>query len=312
MPSQKEPFFSIVIPVYQVEAYLQECIESVLSQSFTDYEMILVNDGSKDKSPVICDAYASKYDQIQVYHKTNEGLSKARNDGIRLSSGTYILFLDSDDMLIPEALASLYAVVHNHPQCEVLTGFMDSRLVPRHSCHSNQPMRVSDFLKAEYDAQTMSNAACLYIYRSDFLNKHQLRFKAGVHHEDEDFTPKALLKAQWILPSDVMFYHYRVNENSITTSKKNFDKNFRDLCGILKELEGLYAEIEDTQIRAVLMQSLLEKYLYAFAKAQGYRKELADARMDDFVKGKAISNKNKLKVLLYRINQKLYCKLASN
>ena len=312
MQNQKEKFFSIIIPVYQVEQYLQECIESVLTQSFTDYEIILINDGSKDQSPKICDDYAAKYDFIHVIHKQNQGLSAARNDGIQKAKGTYVLFLDSDDTLIEEALMQLHQRIQAHPEVEVVTGLMDSEIVVKHTNQSNQPLSGLIFMKEEYEAQTMSNAACLYIYQKAFLTQHQLRFKVGVHHEDEDFTPKALLKAQALLPTDVMFYHYRVNEQSITTTKKNFDKNFRDLCGILKELEGLYGEVEDEATRKVLMQSLLEKYLYSFAKAKGYQEHLKDARMDDFVKHKAINLKNKLKVLLYLINKKWYCKLSGN
>ena len=308
----KNVFFSIIIPVYQVEQYLQECIESVLNQSFQDYEIILIDDGSKDESPLICDAYALKYDFIYVIHKQNQGLSAARNDGIEKAKGNYVLFLDSDDTLMEEALMQLYQRMKVYPDVEVVTGLMDSEIVVKHANQSNQALSGLAFMKAEYESQTMSNAACLYIYQNAFLQKHQLRFKVGVHHEDEDFTPKALLKAQVLLPTDVMFYHYRVNEQSITNTKKNFDKNFRDLCGILKELEGLYAKVEDEATKKVLMQSLLEKYLYSFAKANGYQKHLEDARMDDFVHHKAISLKNKLKVCLYFINKKWYCKLSGN
>ena len=312
MQNQKEKFFSIIIPVYQVEQYLQECIESVLNQSFQDYEIILINDGSRDQSPKICDGYAQKYDFIHVIHKQNQGLSAARNDGMQVAQGNYILFLDSDDMLMEEALMQLYQRIQAYPNVEVVTGLMDSEIVVKHHNQSNQPLSGLAFMKEEYECQTMSNAACLYIYQNAFLNQHQLRFKVGVHHEDEDFTPKALLKAQALLPTDVMFYHYRVNEQSITNTKKNFDKNFRDLCGILKELEGLYANVEEEATRKVLMQSLLEKYLYSFAKAKGYQEHLKDARMDDFVKDKAITLKNKLKVLLYRISPKWYCKFSKN
>jgi glycosyltransferase involved in cell wall biosynthesis len=91
--------FSIIIPVYKVEKYLDECVQSVLSQSFTDYECILVDDGSPDNCPQICDEYAKKYEQIKIIHKENGGLSDARNVGILQASGEYIVFLDSDDYL---------------------------------------------------------------------------------------------------------------------------------------------------------------------------------------------------------------------
>ena len=176
MQNQKEKFFSIIIPVYQVEQYLQECIESVLTQSFTDYEIILINDGSKDQSPKICDDYAAKYDFIHVIHKQNQGLSAARNDGIQKAKGTYVLFLDSDDTLIEEALMQLHQRIQAHPEVEVVTGLMDSEIVVKHTNQSNQPLSGLTFMKEEYECQTMSNAACLYIYQKAFLTQHQLRF----------------------------------------------------------------------------------------------------------------------------------------
>lgn len=307
----KNVTFSIIIPVYQVEAYLQECIDSVLNQSFQDYEIWLINDGSRDQSPAICDAYAKQDARIHVLHKQNEGLSAARNDGMKRASGAYIIFLDSDDTLTKDALQALYeCIIKVHP-VDMVTGFMDSDIVPKHTLRNNEKISIEHFLTTELKAQTMSNAACLYIYRNEFIQTNRFTFPVGIHHEDEYFTPRALLKAESILPTDVTFYHYRVNEASITNNTKNFDKNYKDLCSTLKGLEPLYQTVSSQALKALLMESLLEKYLYAFAKAQGYQKHLLPYAMDDFVKHKAISNKNKFKVCLYTISKKLYCKIAT-
>ena len=91
---------SIVVPVYDVEQYLPRCIDSILEQTFTDFELILVNDGSTDNCPIICDEYADKFDRIKVIHKENGGLSDARNTGINKASGKYISFIDSDDFIV--------------------------------------------------------------------------------------------------------------------------------------------------------------------------------------------------------------------
>ena len=102
------PAISIIIPVYNAENYLRRCIESVLSQSFTDFELILMDDGSKDKSPQICDEYASQDTRVQVIHKANGGVSAARNDGLDIAKGEYVTFIDSDDWVEREYLQSLY------------------------------------------------------------------------------------------------------------------------------------------------------------------------------------------------------------
>lgn len=97
-------FFSIIVPVFNVDQYIEECIDSILLQNCNDYELILIDDGSTDRSGEICDLYDEKYDQIVVIHKENGGLSDARNKGIEISKGEYILFIDSDDYLVDNTL----------------------------------------------------------------------------------------------------------------------------------------------------------------------------------------------------------------
>ena len=106
------PFFSVLIPVYNVERYLEDCLESVLAQSFCDYQVILVDDGSKDSSGQICDAYAERYpDRIMVYHKQNQGLLSARRVGLQQAKGKYICFLDSDDRWVENTLKRLHEII---------------------------------------------------------------------------------------------------------------------------------------------------------------------------------------------------------
>ncbi|MBP3470899.1 MAG: glycosyltransferase family 2 protein [Paraprevotella sp.] len=107
----EKPQISILVPIFKVEAYLPRCIDSVLSQDYKDYELILVDDGSPDSCPKICDDYASKYDCIHVVHKVNGGLISARRAGVLASKGRYIMFLDSDDWLQPNALSTLYRYI---------------------------------------------------------------------------------------------------------------------------------------------------------------------------------------------------------
>lgn len=102
------PYFSVILPIYNVEKYLERCVESVLSQNFTDYEMILVDDGSSDFSPKICDEYEEKYNFIKVIHKKNGGLSSARNAGFEQATGKYILWFDSDDWVEKNTLSLIY------------------------------------------------------------------------------------------------------------------------------------------------------------------------------------------------------------
>ena len=105
------PQISVIVPVYQAEAYLDSCIQSILSQTFTDWELILVDDGSPDRSGAMCDAYAFRDPRIQVLHQTNQGQAAARNHGLTLAKGRWICFVDSDDLIHPQMLQRLYQAV---------------------------------------------------------------------------------------------------------------------------------------------------------------------------------------------------------
>lgn len=116
-----EYLISIIVPVYNVESFISECINSVLIQSYKNFELILVNDGSTDNSPAICEQYASKDKRIKVIHKANGGLSDARNWGLKSSSGEYVVFLDSDDYWNDgNALFSLYSLLNKYSNVDVV------------------------------------------------------------------------------------------------------------------------------------------------------------------------------------------------
>ena len=113
-------FFSVIIPVYGVEKYLPDCVESVLNQTFSDFEIILVDDGSKDKCPKICDEYKEKDGRIKVLHKENGGLASARRAGIKIAEGEYVFNLDSDDKIEPDTLETAYNIIKKH-SCDIVS-----------------------------------------------------------------------------------------------------------------------------------------------------------------------------------------------
>lgn len=222
--------FSIIIPVYNVEPYLRECLDSVSHQTFADWEAICVNDGSTDSSGDILSEYAAHDSRFHITTQPNGGLSSARNRGLAHAQGDYILFLDSDDWLENNAL-------------EIL----DSNLHPPTS--NLQPLDMLCFGGRRYDEATSTykpadvlphityssgmeyynaNALCqrdfafvcvvLRCYRRQFLLDNNLRFREGILHEDNEFTPRACLKAQSIKVIPDVLYNYRVRPNSIMTT----------------------------------------------------------------------------------------------
>ena len=114
---------SVVIPVYNIEGYLGKCLDSILAQTFPDYEVIVVNDGSTDRTPQVCDEYAAKDARIRIIHKENEGVSVARNTGIEVASGEYFLFFDGDDFMEPYTMEELYKVAKEQQVDTVVYGY---------------------------------------------------------------------------------------------------------------------------------------------------------------------------------------------
>ena len=121
--AESRPEISVIVPVYKVERYLNECIDSILAQTFTDFELILVDDGSPDNCPALCDAAAAKDSRIRVIHQKNRGLSGARNAGLDAAEGEWIAFVDSDDMLLPQALEKAHSTAEKTGADVVLYGF---------------------------------------------------------------------------------------------------------------------------------------------------------------------------------------------
>lgn len=147
--------FSIIVPVYNVERYLSRCIESLINQTYSNIEILLIDDGSSDQSPEICDEYSKKYGNIVVYHKKNGGLSDARNYGLERASGEYILFVDSDDYINKDSCQSFYSYLKEHDKhrIDIVSGNI-VRLEESKKKYEmfNQSIKISDgatFLKTQ-------------------------------------------------------------------------------------------------------------------------------------------------------------------
>ena len=162
-----KPTFTIIVPVYNVEHYLQRCIESVLTQSYRDFELILVDDGSKDNSGTICDEYAKKDNRVRVFHKENEGVSSARNVGLDEAEGEYITFVDSDDYLLPTALLNIQNVLNKTDAVLYLFDYQQNDTPSR--LPFGEMLSKEEFIKAvlTYKLQTSPWAK---IYRRSLLN----------------------------------------------------------------------------------------------------------------------------------------------
>lgn len=217
---------SIVIPVYNVEKYLAECVDSVLNQTYTDYEIILVDDGATDSSGRMCDEYAQKDPRIRVIHQENGGLSAARNTGLAAARGEYVYFLDSDDWIEACALEQLTALAHAEAADVV---FFDGSIFFDECREDDTTMRYirteqyptqngRALLEKLLRSEEYRTAVPLMLLRRDFLLRNSLWFEKGLIHEDELFTFLVYNTDCPIAHCHRQFYARRVRPASIMTS----------------------------------------------------------------------------------------------
>ena len=215
------PRYSVIIPVYNVELYLEEYIESVLAQdSPSEYEVILVDDGSTDGSGAICDRYVERYPNIQVLHQENQGLSMARNVGLQRAVGEFILFLDSDDLWMPDLLRSLDQFTVKKPD---ITLFPYEKFDQEgHSKIIYPPLFPEGESGEEYLSRVFSIGkmppvsawGCMFYHA--FLEKNKLQFQPGLIYEDLDFSLYSYPAARSVMAVNHPLYRYRIRAGSIT------------------------------------------------------------------------------------------------
>ncbi|WP_226677972.1 glycosyltransferase family 2 protein [Mesobacillus jeotgali] len=247
------PTVSVVIPVYNVESYLHRCIDSILNQTFQDFEVILINDGSIDNSGQICDQFAHQDDRITVIHKENARVSAARNDGIRLAKGKYISFIDSDDWVEPEMLCEMVKKAEEMSldiiMCDYKKKSNDNEM------KMSQPIRGRYYSKEDIREElyrclimfdhlelppTISNWVCLFNLK--FLRENQLHYDEDIHYcEDSLFGSKALYHANnFYYLKGHYFYNYFYNPCS-TTNTYNA-KKWDSYLKINERLKRYFAE----------------------------------------------------------------------
>ena len=209
---------SIIIPVYNAEKYLRQCVESVLSQTFKDWELILVDDGSKDASNEICREYALKDKRIRVIEKANGGLSSARNAALDFAAGEYIFFLDADDELYPHSIQHLYDIAQSYSVAIVAGREVYETSKPEYDFIATTPeiVKAEQHLKSVwYQKSGTDNSACWKLFKRSLFD--DLRFYDG-WFEDLEIFHKILFKADKLAISDSVVYFYRKHSESFINS----------------------------------------------------------------------------------------------
>lgn len=222
------PTISVIVPVYKVEPYIHQCIDSILAQTYTDFELILVDDGSPDNCGLICDEYAKQDDRIRVIHQENRGLSAARNAGIDVAKGEYLTFIDSDDWITAHYLEKLYTAAINTDADIVCCDYFSKQSVANDNSTGAERIRIisgRDALAARYSGDVQVRVSAWgKLYRRSILEK--LSFPEGKIHEDQWFSTMAYYFAKKTAFLQNKLYFYRLRDDSITGSEfsiKRFD-----------------------------------------------------------------------------------------
>jgi len=226
---------SIIIPVYNVEQYLERCLDSVLSQTFDDWEAICVNDGSPDNSLSILDKYASKDSRIRIISQKNQGLSMARNNGLKEVQGKYVCFLDSDDFIDKNFLLDLYneAIKTNADVVMTSTKYVTERNSSQDSLKNNV---LTSF--AQKISVLPHGSCCNKLYKQAFLLNNKLQFPKGLYWEDNVFTIQVCYFSNQlaVINGNNNSYNYVSNPNGITSNSLKEEKRREDSLAIFKML----------------------------------------------------------------------------
>ena len=254
---------SIVVPVYNVEKYLKDALESIINQTYKNIEILLVDDGSKDSSGIICDEYAEKDNRVRVFHQENKGLSGARNTALNNATGKYIMFIDSDDTFELNACEKMYKAIEKYNADYVIGNYiyMDedgtkwNKAVFSEEKYDEFKLSIKDYEKSFY---IMNSGVWNKIFRKSFLDNIQIKFEEGLPAEDAIFTTYCFIKSTnvYYIPSIVYNYRQRKSDSiSVELTHGYFS-------GINKAYKIIYNNFK--------INNELEYYRYFYAKSMNY------------------------------------------
>lgn len=310
-----KPLLSVIVPVYNVEKYLKRCLESILVQSWNDYEIILVDDGSTDSSAQICDLYAEKYEMIRVIHKENKGLSDTRNRGIEEASGEYVYFPDSDDWLEPNTFSELSDVIEEltYDIISFNREFVTSEEDKLISAKSRiQKLSGKQALLEMLNQGDVTGFANDKIYRKKLFLDNDIEFPVGKYYEDLGTNYKLFLKATKVYVTNQKYYHYLItNPDSITQSWN--EQKLQDMFGFYREIyyspliREKFEELEIEILQAFYINGLI--HILSSLYKSNISAQYSDIEKDikqEIVKNslsvtKLLNQPNKIKYLLYKL-----------
>lgn len=311
---------SIIVPVYNVEKWLVRCLDSLYNQGLSEneFEVIIVNDGSPDRSPHIAQYYATHHKNMVVITRENGGLSAARNTGLDHANGKYVWFVDSDDFIEPNSINLLLEYAEKHcldVMCFNLQRFFEDG---RKWIYTNPPSAPETIMdgKTFVCTQHMPPAAWLALYKRDFLYQNNLKFKENILHEDMEFTPRAYYLARTIAYRDIVIVNYFQREGSIMKSAQNQRRVYSllQVCDSLHEFMMAKVTPDSREYNYFLRQ-----IAFVYSQALSHWTKDSGIRLE-FFRNKAYyplsipcntSLKERFKIRMTNFSLPLYCMLLN-
>ncbi len=302
------PKFSIIIPVYNVEKYLKKCLDSVFNQTYKEYEVIVVNDGTKDSSMDIVKDY-----NVKVINQKNQGLSAARNAGVKVATGDYLIFLDSDDYWEKNLLKELSKSLKNNPDLvrfQINEVYEDGRVIPYQE-ESFTNLSGPDAFKKIVKYHFVENAWCYAISKKYYL-QNKFEFKPSTIHEDFGLIPLIIMKAKKVNSINYLGYNYLQRQGSIM-SNKNYEKTKKKVADMYLHYNYLIEEINKLDVDTTIFKSFIANSLilkitelnykdYKFYLNKLKKEKVFDNLLTD-------TTGRKVKKVLLRLSPKNYYKL---
>lgn len=314
---------SIIVPIYNVEKYLKQCIESIISQTYRNIEIILVDDGSPDNCGKICDEYSQKDKRIIVLHKENGGLSDARNKGIDIAKGDYLTFVDSDDFVNIDYIEKLYnSIKFNNTklaQCGISKVDENNEIIEKLNYEKNQIKTSHEILNELYGKRLIENVVVWNkMYAKELFEN--IRFPVGKIHEDEFTTYKIFYSVDKIsLLSDCLYNYRQTNESIIG---KKFNKKRLNLLEALEERMDFFKNRNEIDLYEKTLKFYIEQLRLYYIKVKKYVENSKEIQQDikrkykieykKFVKIKSKKTKEILKAKIFYINSNLYYYIKKN
>jgi len=302
------PKFSIIVPVYNVEKYIKKCLDSIFNQSFKDFEVIVVNDGTKDNSMDI----VKKYD-VKVINQENSGLSEARNTGVKSAKGEYIIFLDSDDFIEKDLLKEINDSLKNKPDVVrfQIQDYKDGEVTNKYNEEPFENLDGVEALKKITNYHYVENAWAYAIKRS-YYEKEKFSFKKGTYHEDFGLTPLIIIKAKKVNSIDYLGYNYVQREGSIMSSK-DYEKTKKKVEDFYNHYKYLISEVDKLKVDTTYFKSFISNSLILKItelksnEYKEYKRKLKEEKVFDNTLSDTISRK--IKKMLVKVSPKLYYKI---